>query len=75
MAYMCRLFRGAMLGLEGQCLKMLGLMLQDHAVVVVVVPGVVQSVINMTLDLVAVAFSTIVLVDHVIPYAVPAFLK
>jgi hypothetical protein len=31
--------------------------------------------INMTLDLVAVAFSPIVLADHVSPHVVPAFLK
>jgi hypothetical protein len=43
MAYMCRLFRGVMLGLVGQCLKVLGLRLRDHAVVVVAVPAVVQS--------------------------------
>ena len=50
MAYMCRPFRGAVLGLEVQCLKVLGLRLRDHAVVM---PGVVQLMINMTLDLVA----------------------
>jgi hypothetical protein len=61
-----------MLGLEGQCLKVLGLRLQDH---MVVVPGVVQVMINMTLDLVAVAFSPIALADHVFPHVVPAFLK
>jgi hypothetical protein len=72
MAYMCRLFKGAMLGLEGQCLKVLGLRLRDH---VVVVPGVVQVMINMTLDLVAVAFSPTVLADHVFPHVVSAFLK
>jgi hypothetical protein len=64
-----------MLGLEGQCLKVLGLRLRDHAVVMVVVPGVVQVMINMTLDLVAVAFSPIALADHVFPHVVPAFLK
>ncbi len=75
MAYMCRLFRGAMLGQEVQCLKVLGLRLLDHAVVMVVVPGVVQIMINMTLDLVTVAFSPTALADHVFPYVVPAFLK
>ena len=50
MEYMYRLFRGAVLGLEVQCLKVLGLRLLDHEVVV---PGVVHVVINMTLDLVA----------------------
>ena len=50
MAYMYRLFRGAVRGLEVQCLKVLGLRLLDHEVVV---PGVVHVVINMTLDLVA----------------------
>jgi hypothetical protein len=43
--------------------------------VVVVVPGVVQVVINMTLDLVAVAFSPTALADHVFPHVVPTFLK
>ena len=33
MAYMYRLFRGVVLGLEVQCLKVLGLRLRDHAVV------------------------------------------
>jgi hypothetical protein len=64
-----------MLGLEGQCLKVLGLKLRDHAMVVVVLPGVVQVMINMTLDLVAVVFSPIVLADHVFLHVVPAFLK
>jgi hypothetical protein len=75
MVYMCRLFRSAMLGQEVQCLKVLGLRLLDHAVVVVVVPDVVQVMINMTLDLVAVAFSPTVLANHVFPHEVPAFLK
>jgi hypothetical protein len=44
-------------------------------VVVVVVPGVVQVVINMTLDLAAMAFSPTVLADHVFPHVVPAFLN
>jgi hypothetical protein len=65
MAYMCRLFRGAMLGQEVKCLKVLGLTLLDHAVVVVVVPGVVQVMINMTLDLVAVVLAFTPLADHV----------
>jgi hypothetical protein len=64
-----------MLGLEGQCLKVLGLRLRDHMVVMVDVPGMVQVVINMTLDLVAVAFSPTALADHVFPHVVPAFLK
>jgi hypothetical protein len=72
MAYMCRLFRGAMLGQEVKCLKVLGLNLRDH---VVVVPGVVQVVSNMTLDLMAVAFSPTTLADHIFPHVVPAFLK
>ena len=72
MAYMCRLFKGTMLGLEGHCLKVLGLRLRDHAVVV---PGMVQVVINMTLDLTAVAFSPIALADHIFPHVVTAFLK
>jgi ribosomal protein L30/L7E len=72
MAYMCRLFRGAMLGQEVQCLKVLGLRLLDHAVVV---PDVVQVMINMTLDLVAVAFSPIALADYVFPHVVATFLK
>jgi hypothetical protein len=72
MAYMYRLFRGTMLGHEEQCIKVLGLRLRDHAVVM---PNVVQVVINMTLDLVAVAFSPTALADHVFPHVVSAFLK
>jgi hypothetical protein len=75
MAYICLLFRGAMLGQEVQCLKVLGLMLLDHAVVMVVMPGVVQFMINMTLDLVTVAFSPTALADHVFLHVVPTFLK
>jgi hypothetical protein len=69
---MCHLFRGVVLGQEVQCLKVLGLRLRDP---VVVVPSVVQVMINMTLDLVAVAFSPAALADHVFPHEVPAFLK
>jgi hypothetical protein len=69
---MYRLFRGAMLGLEGQCRKVLGLSLRDH---VVVVPGMVQVVRNMALDLMAVAFSPTALADHVFPLVVIALLK
>jgi hypothetical protein len=72
MAYMCCLFRDTILGLEGQCLKVLGLRLQDHEVVM---PGMVQVVINMTLDLIVVAFSPTVLADHIISHVVPTFLK
>ena len=72
MAYMCRLFRGAVLGQEVQCLKVLGLRLLDH---MVVVPGMVHVVINMTLDLATVAFSPTVLADHIFPHVVPTFLK
>ena len=72
MAYICCPFRGAVLGLEVQCLKVLGLRLRDHAVVV---PGVVHVVINMTLDLAAVAFSPTALAFHVFPHMVFAFLK
>jgi hypothetical protein len=54
-----------MLGQEVQCLKVLGLRLLDHTVVMVVVPDVVQVVINMTLDLVAVALAFTPLADHV----------
>ena len=61
-----------MLGLEVQCLKVLGLRLRDHTVVM---PGVVQVMINMTLDLTAVAFSPTALADHVFPHMVFAFLK
>jgi hypothetical protein len=50
MVYMCFLFRGAVLGVEEQCLKVLGLSLRDRAVVMVVVLGVVPVVINMTLN-------------------------
>ena len=69
---MCRLFKGTVLGLEVQCLKVLGLRLQDHAVVV---PVGVLVVINITLNLVAVAFSPTALADHVFPLVVVAFLK
>jgi hypothetical protein len=62
MAYMCRLFRGIVLGLEVQCLKVLGLRLRDHAVVV---PGEVHVEIEMILDLVAVALAFTPLVDHI----------
>ena len=72
MAYMCRLFRGVVLCLKVQCLKVLGLRLRDYAVVV---PGVVQVMINMTLDLTAVAFSPTALADHVFLHMVIAFLK
>ena len=48
------------------------LRLRDHAVVV---PGVVQVMINMTLDLTVVALSPTTLADHVFPHVVPAFLK
>jgi hypothetical protein len=43
----------------------------------VVVPGVVQFMVNMTLDPMAVAFvfSPIALADHVFPHMMPAFLK
>jgi hypothetical protein len=54
-----------MLGQQVQCLKVLGLRLLDHTVVVVVVPGVVQVMINMTLDLMAVALAFTPLADHV----------
>jgi hypothetical protein len=40
-----------------------------------VVPGMVQVMINMTLELMAVAFSPTVLADHVFPHVVPTFLK
>jgi hypothetical protein len=74
MAYTCRLFRSVVLGLEVQCLKVLGLRLRDH---VVVVPSVVQVVINMTLDpvVVALVFSPTALANHVFPHVVLAFLK
>jgi ribosomal protein L18E len=69
MSYMYRLFRGAVLGLEVQCLKVLGLRLQDH---MVVVPGEVQVVVNMTLNPMAMAlvFSPTALVDHVLSHVV-----
>jgi hypothetical protein len=72
MAYMYRRFRGAVLGLEVQCLKVLGFRLGDHRVVV---PRVVQVVINMTLDLAVVAFSPTALADHIFPHMVNASLK
>jgi hypothetical protein len=63
MVYMCCLFRSAVLGLEVQCLKVLGLRLRDHAVVV---PGEVQVVVNMTLNpTVALVFSSTALADMV----------
>jgi hypothetical protein len=67
MAYMCHLFRGTVLGQEVQCLR-----LRDP---MVVVPSMVQVMINMTLDLVAVAFSPIALADQVFPHVEPIFLK
>jgi hypothetical protein len=70
--FCCHLFRGAVLGQEVQCLEVLGLRLRDHAVVL---PGMVQVMINMILDLAAVTFSPIVLENHVFPHVVPAFLK
>jgi len=74
MGYTCRLFRGAVLGPEVQCLKVLGLRLRDHVVVVL---DVVQVMINMTLNLMAVALllSPTSLADHVFPFVVNAFLK
>ena len=74
MVYMCRLFRGAVLGPEVQCLEVLGLKLRDH---VVVLPDVVQVMINITLNLVVVALllSPIALADHVFPFVVITFLK
>ena len=72
MAYMCRLFRGAVLGLEVQCLKVPCLRLRDH---MVVMPSMVQVMINMALDLTAVAFSPTALTDHVFPHVVIASLK
>jgi hypothetical protein len=63
---MCHLFRGAVLGQEVQCLKVLGLRLRDHAVVV---PGEIQVMVNMTLNPVAVAlfFGPTALSDLVSP--------
>ena len=58
MAYMCHLFKGAVLGLEVQCLKVLGLRLQDHAVVV---PGKFSVMVNMTLNPMAVALAFVLL--------------
>jgi hypothetical protein len=72
MAYMYLLLRGAVLGQEVHCLKVLGLRLRDH---MVVVSDVVQVMINMTLALTAVAFSLIVLADLVFPHVGPTFLK
>ena len=72
MAYMCRLFKGPALGLEVQCLKVLGLRLRYHEVVVL---GMVQVMINMTLDLVVVAFSPTALADHVFLHVVIASLN
>ena len=72
MAYMYRLFEGIVLGLEVQCLKVPGLRLRDH---VVVMTGMVQVMINMALDLMTVAFSPTALADHVFLYVVTAFFK
>ena len=65
------LFRGTVLDREVQCLKVLGLRLWDHAVVV---PDGVQVVANTTLDYVVV-FHLTALADHVFPLVVIAFLK
>jgi hypothetical protein len=46
-----------MLGQEVQCLKVLGLRLRDHTVVMVLVPSMVQVMSNMALDLMVVAQS------------------
>ena len=67
LAYMYRLFRGTVLGLEVQCLKVLGLRLRGHTVVV---PGEVLVMVNMTMNLVVVALSPIALADHVFPIVV-----
>jgi hypothetical protein len=72
---MCHLFRGAVLGQEVQCLKVLGLSLRDHTVVKVLVLNVVQVMSNMALDLTVVAFSPIALADNIFPHVVLAFLK
>ena len=69
---MYNLFRGTVLGLEVQCLKVLGLKLRDH---VVVVPDGVLVVIDMTLNLMAVLFILAALADHVCPLVVIASLK
>jgi len=69
---MCHLFRGAVLGLEVQCLKVPYLRLRDH---MVVMPSMVQVMINMALDLTVVAFSPTALADHVFLYVVTAFFK
>ena len=76
MAYMYRLFRGALPSLGVQSLKVLGLSLRDHAVLVVV-PGEVNVMLNMTLDLVTVAslFHPTLLADHVFLIVVIAILK
>ena len=65
------LFRGTVLDRRVQCLKVLGLRLWDHAVVV---PDGVQVVANTTLDSVVV-FHLTALADHVFPLVVIAFLK
>ena len=59
---MCRPFRGVVLGEEVQCLKVLGLRLQDH---VVVVPDGVQVVIEMIMDPVAVVLAFTPRADHI----------
>ena len=65
------LFRGTVLDRGVQCLKVLGLRLWDHAVVV---PDGVQVVANTTLDSVVV-FHLTALADHIFPLVVIAFLK
>ena len=71
MVYMYHLFRGIVLDRGVQWLKVLGLRLRDHTMVV---HDGVQVVINTTLDSVVV-FSLTVLVDHVFPLVVIAFPK
>jgi hypothetical protein len=60
---MCRLFRGAVLGLEVQCLKALGLRLRDHALAFT---PLVDHIF-----LVMIAFPP---ADHILPFVVIALL-
>ena len=70
--YMSHLFIGTLLGREVLYLKVLGLRLLDH--VVVVLDGV-RVMVNMTLSLVLMLFSPTVSADHIFPLVVIAFLQ
>ena len=71
MVYMSCLFRGALLDREA-LLKVLGLRLLDHAVVVL---SEVWVVVNITSSLVLMPLSPKASVDHIFPHVVIAFLQ